>query len=440
VCAPTLDDGNLAVGRPGRGVPSLSCYGCAVFRSALRVARLALVGSVLVASGCCRDRAVSREPSPALSASAPLSPASSANLAAGSFFGQDTFAVIAGVLRFADPSVTAFSAHHRKDQELYDQLLERGVPKDHIALLLDEALRAQAFREALERLARAAPEGSTLIVYYAGHGARAQYDGSTSFLAYDTGQEGGEAIQVDEIAVTILHAFRGARVLMMADCCYSGALQNAAQQLRDRGIAAVTMTSADASNASTQNWTFTQTVIDAIRGEPLLDSNGDGVIVLQELASEVADAMKYRERQRAGYSCYGVPGDTVMARTQGRRPEAGAAPEPYRPGRYLEASDGVGWQPVRILSTTGAQSVVRFYHYSDAMDVPTPHRELRPIRFQRYPAGAALRVEWEKKTWDAKVLEVDGDFHKITYPGWPAYWNEWILSDRIVSSRATKVR
>ena len=38
---------------------------------------------------------------------------------------------------------------------------------------------------------------------------------------------------------------------------------------------------------------------------------------------------------------------------------------------------------------------------------------------------------WGKRLWDAKVLRRDGDFHFITYPGWPSVWDEWVLSDRI---------
>ena len=31
-------------------------------------------------------------------------------------------------------------------------------------------------------------------------------------------------------------------------------------------------------------------------------------------------------------------------------------------------------------------------------------------------------------------LRTDGDFHFITYPGWPAYWDEWVLSNRIAGA------
>src|SRR5688500_16130191 len=39
-----------------------------------------------------------------------------------------THAVIVGVLTFADPAIATFPARNRKDQELADTLIARGVP------------------------------------------------------------------------------------------------------------------------------------------------------------------------------------------------------------------------------------------------------------------------------------------------------------------------
>jgi hypothetical protein len=47
-------------------------------------------------------------------------------------------------------------------------------------------------------------------------------------------------------------------------------------------------------------------------------------------------------------------------------------------------------------------------------------------------------VWWGGKTWSAKVVRTDGDFHFITYPGWPSIWDEWILSDRIAGPYAAQ--
>ncbi|MCA9521961.1 MAG: hypothetical protein KC609_13355, partial [Myxococcales bacterium] len=54
------------------------------------------------------------------------------------------------------------------------------------------------------------------------------------------------------------------------------------------------------------------------------------------------------------------------------------------------------------------------------------------IRYQRYPVGSKILVAWNNSPYTAVVQRVDGDFHWIHYPGWAAYWDEWILSPRIV--------
>src|SRR5262245_30602044 len=87
------------------------------------------------------------------------------------------YAVVAGVLRWQDAkSLSPFSARHRKDRELHELLLARGVPKEHTALLLDEQATLHGIRAALTRLAAAAPKDATLLFYFAGHGLK-QPDG-----------------------------------------------------------------------------------------------------------------------------------------------------------------------------------------------------------------------------------------------------------------------
>src|SRR4051812_14920866 len=104
-----------------------------------RDARLALVLAALVASGlgCARGERGSGSRS--------SSSAAVASEGGARFEPAQTFAVIVGTLSFRDPSLTSFAARHRKDQELYDVLAARGVPRNQMTLLLD----AQATRAAM---------------------------------------------------------------------------------------------------------------------------------------------------------------------------------------------------------------------------------------------------------------------------------------------------
>jgi hypothetical protein len=343
--------------------------------------------------------------------------------------GADTYGVLAGVLTFSDPGVTGFATELRKDRELRDVLVQRGVPEANLVLLLDAEARESAVSAALTKTATRAPRGSTLLFYYAGHGARDR-TGRPYFVAHDTtGQK--NALFIDRIATAIDASFHGKRVVLMADCCYSGTLKAVAEKLPR--LDSIVLTSADASNLSTSNWTFTQTVIDGLSGDAFADANGDGRVTLGELDHEVGQAMKYREAQRHGFFVRGVALDEQIARARGRPPTE-------RKGRFA-AGDYVrvhARRMARVVEPGESDSVVRFYDYNQARDERVKNTALAPSTFRRFPRDSAIRVLWGGKTWDARILKTDGDFHFITYPGWPSYWDEWVLSDRIVTEDAVR--
>src|SRR5436190_1696038 len=89
---------------------------------------------------------------------------------------------------------------------------------------------------------------------------------------------------VESIFTTIDEKFRGSRALLLADCCHSGALYDQAHPRRDGRIAYSVVTSSYSHNTSTGRWTFTDSVLAALRGEGTADQNADGVIDLAELA------------------------------------------------------------------------------------------------------------------------------------------------------------
>lgn len=89
----------------------------------------------------------------------------------------------------------------------------------------------------------------------------------------------------------------------------------------------------------------------------------------------------------------------------------------------------------RVRERRGDVLAVELYDYALESIEHVPAGTVRPQRFERYEPGAALRVSWGGRTWDAEVLRVDDDFHLITYPGWSSWWDEWIASDRVVARR-----
>jgi len=343
-----------------------------------------------------------------------------------------TYAVIAGVLKWEKNKLPGFSPRHRKDQELYDVLRARGVPEKNLVLLLDEKATRNGIHQAVQTLAARAGKGSTFLFYYAGHGAMLA-DGSVALCNYDftEGNPNVPPLLAKDLGVLLKKHYQGERVLLLADCCHSGGLEVSARQLGKAGFKAASLTSAQSSNLSTGNWTFTQTVIDGLRGEPLADLDGDGSVSLGELAREVAAAMKFRERQLFGFGDHGLGTDFQLSRTADKkRPAAPRGPFALR--EYVLVRDVGRARPARVVGSSADKVTVEFYDYTDKSTKELPANQIENFKFQTHKVGSEVQVLWQDKPYRAKILEVKDDFHLITYPGYPDYWNEWILSDRIV--------
>ena len=363
-----------------------------------------------------------------LSAALSISASSPRRAGAESLDPKRTWVVAAGVLEWADPNFHSFSKTHRKDQELFDVLGAGGVPAEQRKLLLDGRATSTAVLKSLAEVVSQVPEGGTLIFYFTGHGAK-EANGQIVFATSDINSKelASTGLHVDQLTPAIAGHFKGKRVILMADCCYSGGLVSVAEALSKRGVAAVALTSSEASNTSTGSWSFTQTVIDSLRGRALADRDGDGHITLNELAMEVHDVMLNRELQRSGFGTYGVAGDLVLA-------NAFAEPSPLPasgsgPGvRQWVLADA---RPARVLGVQGDRAMVEFYDYADATREWRPVASLKPNTRKSWPVGTALDVRWEGKVYAAKVLRVEDGLMYITYPGWASSWDEWVGADRV---------
>lgn len=351
---------------------------------------------------------------------------------------KTTWAVVAGVLEWKDPGLGSFPKENRKDRALFEKLGEIGVPAAQRQLLLDDEATAGAVAEALAEVIGRAGKGSTLIFYFAGHGVRDD-DGRIVFTTTDTRLD-----RLDRTGLELgklrrgLEGFRGKRLILLADCCHSGGLGEVAEAL-SAARPTVALTSSQASNVSTGNWTFTQTLIDGFSGRALLDRNDDGSLTLGELATEVQEAMCHRERQRYGYQSFGIPSGFEIARSRlvtgagGAAGKAGTGTLHRRD--WIKTGDEQIGRILEVDRKQGGRALVEFFDYSDTSQKWLPLADLAPDRLETWPAGSDLRVTWEKKTYDAKVREVDGGFMLITYPGYDARWDEWIGADRVVGAQ-----
>ncbi len=336
---------------------------------------------------------------------------------------EKTYGVIVGVLKWKDASLSPFSDKLRKDRELHALLAKRGAK--NIKILIDAQGTKKQIETAVREAAAAAPADGTFFFYYAGHGIQIKSGAMIANSDIDSNRE-ATGVSIRAIADLIAANFKGKLVILSGDFCYSGALEQAMRIIAAKGKQVAVVASATASNTSSGNWTFTQTFIDCLSGSPFCDRNGDGTILLSEVNEEVAEAMKYRERQRNGYFLSGIDGSFKIASAQGGKTA--------NTGGYVIAPYEKRANPARIIGRNGNKVTAEFYFYSEKKSASLDADQLKPFEFRATPVGSKVRALWNGKSYDAQVLKEEGGFHYITYSGFGPEWNEWIMADRIVTA------
>jgi hypothetical protein len=280
-----------------------------------------------------------------------------------------TWVVAVGILEWQhNDSWDSFPKAGRRDAELVEFFKQAGVPSNQILFLKDREATKERIQRSMARLLAGAREGDMLIFYFTGHGAQDDA-GATYFANYDAGDDLSEtAWPVRSIFDTIERNFKGTRVLLTADCCYSGALAVEAARRRT-SIAYAVLTSARSNSLSTANWTFTEALLSGFTGNAKVDRNLDGEIELSEMALYARARMWSIEEQR-----------TAFTTTRDFSPELGLAEV-----------------------TKSANSRI----------------------------NARVEAEWEGDWYPATILEVRGSKYRIHYLGYGTEWDEWVEAERL---------
>ncbi len=337
---------------------------------------------------------------------------------------EKTHALIVGVLEWKN-NLTPFPKRNRKDRELRDLLIKRGTPEQNITLLLDKEATLTKIRKALNHTLGKTTKDSTLIIYYDGHGWA---DGDDfCFANYEVRPNRKEtAWSINELASSVSKNFKGHRAFFWADCCYSGGLQVLVKKLADKKVASFSLTSASTANTSTQNWTFTQSLIDGLSGAPLIDTNGDKLITLGELRAEVRDAMNHMEGQQHGFIANGLDDNFVLARTNNRLSRN--SKDRYPLGSYVRAKGKYG----RVVGIKANIYTIQFYDYTEKITKQYEEKDLVvSTRKPKISLEPDCMVLWRGSWYAAKVLREKPGYWYIRYVDDDDSWNEWVGPDRI---------
>ena len=334
-----------------------------------------------------------------------------------------TWIFFVGLVKWKDPeNFESFPAEIRKDGILLESLRRHGVPDDHIVYLKDSAATtASVEAKFTEFLKKPRPE-DWVFVYFEGHGYKT--DAGVPYLAtYDVA---GKVLgwKFNAIPDMIERYFKGSRAVIALDNCYSGAMAHSVSRVKRRVSYAV-LASSMASQESTGNWTFTESLISAFNGEPFVDNDHDGKITFAEMSANAEQDMLFGEEQVATSLFTGdFDPQTVIA-------EARPSSSP-RIGERIEAYSENEWYRGLIVGVRPNKFKVHYYGYEAEDDEWVTAKMIRvPRATSAYKIGDKVEVVYKKKWYAAHIVNVKGGSHYVSYDEYDVDENEWVSSKRI---------
>ena len=336
---------------------------------------------------------------------------------------QRTWVFVVGTLEWKHREMfEPFPQKNRRDAQLVEFFRRQGVPPQQLVYLKDAQATTRQVKAAFSAFLTKAREGDLLFVYYCGHGYKSDDARTTYFATFDAGDD-VPGWSTDSIVKDVEKYFKGSRAFLTADCCYSGSLAQQARQL-GRRVSFACLTSSSASQLSTANWTFTETLLAGLSGKPFADLNGDGQITLSELAADVKADLAFAEEQLSTFVTTGsfAPG-AVLA-------QAGRKSNPEISKRVEVRSEGKWWK-ARVIDARAGTFLVHYYGWEDWDDEWVRLNQIREPKVVEYPAGSTVEVIWNRKWYPARVLSVELGVHLIHYAGYDDGWDEWVGAARI---------
>jgi hypothetical protein len=318
----------------------------------------------------------------------------------------------------------SFPVKNRRDAALVDFFKKSGVPATQIVYLQDKEATQQRIDSAFTSELKKLGPDDLLIVYYCGHGSKSEEGDDVYLASYDAGDEGVSGWSINSIPGKIKSESKCARVLWLLDCCYSGQAALALTKQKGRPAYAC-VTSSAASESSTGHWTFSDALLDALRGVSYVDLNHDGSVTLAEFAAHISADMNLAEEQLSTFATMeGFDPEMILS-------EAQPLAHP-RIGERAKAKDQNGdWYTSRIVQVKDEEFKIHFIGYEDDEDVWVAPEDLKPIKPVQYAIGTEVEVRWKKKWYPATVLQVKDGIHLIHYTDYDAKWDEWVPSKRV---------
>jgi hypothetical protein len=342
---------------------------------------------------------------------------------------KHTWVFIVGVLKWQRTAgLKSFSEKDRRDLQLKQWFLEKGVPADHVVYLSDSDATLSRINEDLENMMEKTQPGDTLFSYYCGHGWVT--NGKAYYGNYDAGNDPSSCLSVRKFVDTVATEFKGATAFFTADCCHSGAIGEELARAKPPFNYA-TVTSAVSAISSTGNWTFTQALLDCLSGHRYADTNSDGEITYEEFAKYVNAEMSSLERQKASANTSpDFAKDTVIGAVEF---EDEAMPE------RAEVLWQEKWYPAKVLEKKDGQSKIRWVSIgwdtsasdewvadSRVRKPPPADSEMPAASSKKWNIGDKVQVKWHEKWYPGVIKKYNDGQYYIHYTGYEDAYDEWV--------------
>ena len=273
---------------------------------------------------------------------------------------QKTWLFAIGILTFSNNA--SWGSKNRRDTQIVSLFRNRGVPERQICYIADRNGTLANIKASLIPFLEGSQKGDFLIHYYTGHGGDGIFETTN-----------GGSYKHSWISKQISSNFRGNQVLLLGDCCNSGSLQDVVKNA-DGSIAIACLSSSSRDESGNGRWTFSQAVLDGLRGQPYVDRDHDGYITIDEIAAHVKhDILVYEDNHSVYRKTPKFNGDMVVAKAKSTNVHE---PEPVSVLYHSK------WWPAKLMERRGNKGRIRWIQLgydSPEQDVWVNSNSIRPL-------------------------------------------------------------
>jgi len=311
----------------------------------------------------------------------------------------------------------------RFDEKLVNVFQSKGVPNEQIVYLQDGDATLEQIQDNLTELLSNTNEDHLFILYFAGHGDWDSESGEHYFINYDANPDDRDNYwSIPSIYDDIESNFNGSKVLLLADCCFSGGLIDELKR-RETDISYACVTSAYSHNSSTGEWTFTEALYKGLLGDPVVDLDGDHIVTLYDFARYAELEMAFIEEQKSMF---------LTINDFDPQMQLASVSDEIEPieGKRVEVEEEGEWYKAKTLKREDGETLVEYIGYDQEPEWVEEER-IRPYKPEMFGVGEAVEVEYEEEWYSATVTKTWYGLHLVSYDDFSEEWDEWVGSDRI---------